>query len=39
MWILSRKPTLDQAIVDKLKAMLKNAKVNIGPFEKVTQDC
>ncbi len=38
-WILSRKPTLDQAFIDKLKQILKKENVDVSQFEKVDQSC
>lgn len=38
-WILSRNTTLDQAIIDKLKQILKKQNVDVSQFQKVDQSC
>ena len=38
-WILSRKTTLEQVFIDKLKDTLKAQKVDVSTFVKVDQSC
>ena len=38
-WILSRTATLDQAIIEKLKQILKKQNVDVSQFQKVDQSC
>jgi apolipoprotein D and lipocalin family protein len=39
LWILSRKPQLEQAVIDHLLSIAKEAKFDIDAVEMISQDC